>query len=144
MKEMKVSEAKKYLHGILKIKKKYVTCERLSKVIGVYPDVIALNLSYFVPTIMMDPDYNLLELVPVLKDYITSKEESKATKELNRNNFVSKKEVDRYENIADFIYQKYASAGGLMDRNAYLSDKDLKILKKLVTEEQNNRKTHKK
>lgn len=144
MKEMKVSEVKKYLHGILKIKKKYVTCERLSKVIGVYPDVIASNLSYFVPTIMMDPDYNLLELVPVLKDYITSKEESKATKELNRNNFVSKKEVERFENIADFIYQKYASAGGLMDRNAYLSDKDLKILKKLVTEEQNNRKTHKK
>ena len=144
MKEMKVSEVKKYLHGILKIKKKYVTCERLSKVIGVYPDVIASNLSYFVPTIMMDPDYNLLELVPTLKDYITSKEESKATKELNRNSFVSKKEVERFENIADFIYQKYASAGGLMDRNAYLSDKDLKILKKLVTEEQNNRKTHKK
>ena len=144
MKEMKVSEVKKYLNGILKIKKKYVTCERLSKVIGVYPDVIASNLSYFVPMIMMDPDYNLLELVPTLKDYITSKEESKVTKDLNRNNFISKKEVERYENIADFIYQKYASAGGLMDRNAYLSDKDLKILKKLVTEEQNNRKAHKK
>lgn len=144
MKEMKVSEVKKYLNGILKIKKKYVTCERLSKVIGVYPDVIASNLSYFVPMIMMDPDYNLLELLPTLKDYITSKEESKVTKDLNRNNFISKKEVERYENIADFIYQKYASAGGLMDRNAYLSDKDLKILKKLVTEEQNNRKAHKK
>lgn len=144
MKEMKVSEVKKYLNGILKIKKKYVTCERLSKVIGVYPDVIASNLSYFVPMIMMDPDYNLLELVPTLKDYITSKEESKVIKDLNRNNFISKKEVERYENIADFIYQKYASAGGLMDRNAYLSDKDLKILKKLVTEEQNNRKAHKK
>ena len=30
--------------------------------------------------------------------------------------------------------------GGLVDKNAYLSDRDLRVLKKLIQEEQNKRK----
>ena len=38
---------KKYLSALTKIKAKYVTAERLSRVIGVYPEVINETLSYF-------------------------------------------------------------------------------------------------
>ena len=60
MKEPKVSEVKKYLNAIIKLNKKYVTTERLSKVVGVYPDVITDTLCYFEPTLAMDYEYNLL------------------------------------------------------------------------------------
>ncbi len=143
MKEPKVSDVKKYLNGIIKAKRKYVTCERLSKIVGVYPEIIASNLAYFQPMIKMDPEYNLLELVPTLKKYLNDKEESKSSN-IVRTPVVYKKEVEQYEGITDFIYRKYASTGGLIDRNAQLSDKDLKVLKKLISEEQAKRKANKK
>ena len=40
MKEPKLSEVKKYLNAIIKMNKKYITTERLSKVVGIYPEVI--------------------------------------------------------------------------------------------------------
>ena len=51
----KVSDVKKYLNGVLKVNRKYVTSERLSKVVGIYPEIINETLSYFEPTIKMDP-----------------------------------------------------------------------------------------
>ena len=77
MKEPKVSDVKKYLNGILKINKKYVTSERLSKFVGVYPEIISEHLSYFEPTLQMDPEYNLMELVPTLKKWLNDQEENK-------------------------------------------------------------------
>ena len=35
------------------------------------------------------------------------------------------------------------SVGGLLDRNIVLTDRDLRVLKKLIVEEQANRKNHK-
>ena len=71
MKEPNVKELKKYLQGMAKLPKaKYITAERLSRIIGIYPEVINQNLSYFDPMIMMDYEYNLLELVPSVKKYI--------------------------------------------------------------------------
>ena len=60
MKAPNVSTLKKYLSAMAKIKKKYITAERLSKVVGVYPEIINENLSYFDPMINMDYEYNLL------------------------------------------------------------------------------------
>ncbi len=140
MKEPKLADVKKYLNAILKLKKKYVTTERLSRVVGLYPEIINETLSYFEPTINMDPDYNLMELVPALKEFIEKAEE-------NKNNFlakpqvvVKKKDVDQYDSIYDFVYRKMTNAGGLLDKNVILSDADLKILKKLISEEQAKRK----
>ena len=79
MKEPKLSEVKKYLNAIIKINKKYVTTDRLSKVVGIYPEIINEQLSYFEPTLMMDPEYNLMELVPTLKKYVIDKEEEKSS-----------------------------------------------------------------
>ena len=137
MSEPKVSEVKKYLSALEKMKKKYVTCERLSRVVGVYPDVISGTLSYFEPTLKMDPDFNLMELVPVMKQYIIEKEDNKNAPKAPA---IKKKQVEQYESIGDFIYKKMTIAGGLLDRNAHLSDTDLRILKRLIKDEQERRK----
>ena len=139
MKEPKLSEVKKYLSAIIKMNKKYVTSERLSKVVGIYPEIINEQLSYFEPTLMMDPEYNLLELVPTLKKYVVEKEEEKSNS-LVKKAPVKKQQSEQFESIADFIYKKMTSAGGLFDRSVVLSDSDLKTLKKLISAEQASRK----
>lgn len=139
MKQPKITELKKYLSAILKMNKKYVTTERLSKVVGVYPDVINETMIYFEPMINMDPDFNLMELVPVIKKYIIDKEEERSSTLLKRNT-VTKKTLVEYDSIGDFVYKKFTIAGGLLDKNAALTDKDLKILKRLINEEQAKRK----
>jgi len=137
----KVNDLKKYLNGLIKINRKYVTAERLSKYVGVYPEIINEHLSYFEPTLKMDPEFNLMELVPEIKKYLVEQEENKTL--VKKQPVVKKKDVDKYESINDFVYKKMTSVGGLLDRNVVLSDIDLKILKKLVSDEQNYRKTHK-
>lgn len=142
MKEPKINDVKKYLNGIIKINKKYVTSERLSKVIGVYPEIINENLSYFEPTLLMDYEFNLLELVSAMKEFIVEKEENK-TLSNSRKPAIKKRELEQYESINDFIYKKMTSVGGLLDRNIVLSDTDLRVLKKLIAEEQALRKSKK-
>ena len=143
MKEPKLSEVKKYLSAIVKLNKKYVTTERLSKVVGIYPEIINENLSYFEPTLMMDPEYNLMELVPTLKQFVIEKEEAKSSTLIKKPS-INKKQLEQYESISDFIYKRMTLVGGLLDRNVVLSDTDLRILKKLINEEQARRKNSKK
>ena len=137
----KASDLKKYLNGLIKINRKYVTADRLSKYVGVYPEIINEHLSYFEPTLKMDPEFNLMELIPEIKKYLIEQEENKTL--VRKQPVIKKKDVEKYESINDFVYKKMTSVGGLLDRNVVLSDIDLKILKKLVSDEQNYRKTHK-
>ena len=137
MKAPSVNVLKKYLSALTKIKAKYVTAERLSRVIGVYPEVINDTLSYFEPMLMMDPEYNLLALVPEIKKYLNELEEKKVPVEHVEG--VSKKEIEEYESVVDFIYKKM-SVGGIIDRGAVLSDRDLRVIKRLATEELKRRK----
>ena len=143
MKEPKLSEVKKYLSALVKLNKKYVTAERLSKVVGVYPEIINENLSYFEPTLMMDPEFNLMELIPTLKKFVIEKEEAKSNT-LVKKPPINKKQYEQYESVSDFIYKRMTFTGGLLDRNVVLSDTDLRILKKLISEEQARRKNAKK
>ena len=141
MKEPSVKDLKKYLQGMAKLPKaKYITSERLSRIIGIYPEVINENLSFFDPMIMMDYTYNLLELVPAVKKFIEAKEAKKAP--TPKPVVVKKDEINAYDNYFDFIYKKL-TYGGMLDRNVNLSDKDLKILKRLISEELANRKAKK-
>ena len=78
MKNPNIQTLKKYLNALSKIKGKYVTAERLSRSVGVYPEIICENLSYFEPTLMLDNSFNLLEIVPDIKKYIVDEEEKKA------------------------------------------------------------------
>ena len=141
MKEPKVNEIKKYLNGLTKLNKKYVTSERLSKVVGIYPEIINEQLSYFEPLLKMDPEYNLMELIPTLKKFVIDREENKTL--ISKKPAIKKQELEQYESINDFIYKKMTSVGGLLDYNIVLTDRDLRVLKKLITDEQNKRKNGK-
>ena len=143
MKEPKLNDIKKYLNAILKLNKKYVTSERLSKVVGVYPEIINENLSYFEPTLMMDPEFNLMELIPALKKFVIEKEEAKNTTLIKKPQ-INKKQLEQFDSVSDFIYKKMTFTGGLLDRNVVLSDTELRILKRLISEEQARRKNAKK
>ena len=137
MAEPKVSEIKKYISAMEKMKKKYITVDRLSHVVGYYSDVIQNTLEYFEPMLKMQPDFNLLELIPAMKQFVIDKEENKV-KEIKAP-AIHKKELEKFDSITDFIYKKL-TYGGVVDRNAELSDTDLRILKKLISEEQAKRK----
>ena len=141
MKAPSVSILRKYLSALTKIKAKYVTAERLSRVIGVYPEVINDTLSYFEPMLMMDPEYNLLALVPDMKKYIEDKEAEKQAP-VQPIETVSRKQLEEYESVVDFIYKKM-SVGGIIDRGAYLTDRDLRIIKRLAQDELKKRKNKK-
>ena len=141
MKEPSVKDLKKYLQGMAKLPKaKYITSERLSRIVGIYPEVINENLSYFDPMVKMDYEFNLLELVPQMKKFIEAKEAKRAP--TPKPVVVKKDEIDLYDNYFDFIYKKL-TYGGMIDKSVELSDKDLKILKKLISEELANRKAKK-
>jgi len=132
MKGPSVTVLKKYLTAMSKNKVKYMTCERLSRIVGVYPEVIADNLSYFDPLLNMDPSYDLLVLIPQIKEYIQAEEDKKSN---NAPKVVAtKKDIDDYESVSDFVYKKMTYAG-MVDRNLALNEKDLRILKRLVNDE---------
>lgn len=137
MKKPAVTVIKKYLVCLNKIKAKYITSERLSKVLGIYPENINEVLSYFDPMIVMDYSYNLLDLKSVLEEYVAD-DENKRTP-ITTGEVATTKIISQYSNINDFVYQKM-TIGGMLDKNAYLSDIDLRTLKRLVSEEQARRK----
>ena len=132
MKGPSVTVLKKYLNAMTKNKVKYMTCERLSRIVGVYPEVIAEALSYFDPLLNMDPSYDLLVLIPQIKEYIQEEEEKKASNAPKI--MAKKKDISEYESVSDFVYKKMTFAG-MVDRNLVLNEKDLRILKRLVNDE---------
>ena len=127
---MNKTTAKKYLSAIHGSKRKHLTCEGLSLYMGIYPEIIARDLSEFEPMLAMDPTFNLRELTSALEQYI--EEQSKDKKEPRI--AVKKAEVSQYKSVADFVYNKM-TIGGLVDRNIPLSEKDLKLLRHLVNQE---------
>ena len=132
MKGPSVTVLKKYLNAMSKNKVRYMTCERLSHIVGVYPEVIAENLSYFDPMLNMDPSYDLLVLIPQMKEYIQQEEDKKVSGAPKV--VAKKKDVVPYESVSDFVYKKMTFAG-MVDRNLVLNEKDLRILKRLVNDE---------
>lgn len=123
--------AKKYLSSIKNYKKKYLTSETLSRINGLYPEVINKDLSEFEPMLAMDPSYNLKDLIPVIEEYIASIEVNKKPVK----HFEAKKESKKYSGVSDFVYKKMTVVGGLVDKSIVLSEDDLKVLRKLINEE---------
>lgn len=115
------------------MKRKYVTSELLSKEVGVYPDIINETFSYFDPMVNLDYQYNLMDLLEQLENLIN--ELSKENEKKPHKKLVTKKQLEQYSSINDFVYQKM-SIGGLIDRSAYLDDADLRTLKRLINQEQ--------
>ncbi len=132
--------AKKYLSAIKGAKKKHLTSEVLGRLMGIYPDVIREQLSYFEPLITMDMDYDCHDAIPAIEEYISSLEENKVVKDRV---VIRKNELSEYDGLGDFVYKKF-TIGGLVDRNIVLSEVDLKVLKKIVNEELTNLSKNKK
>ena len=124
---MNKTTAKKYLSAINSSKRRHLTCEALSLSMGIYPELIAQDLSEFEPMLAMDPSYDLRDLVPALEEYIEKMSQEKKEPRI----VVKKAEIDEYKSIGDFIYQRM-TVGGLVNRNLELNEKDLKALRKLV------------
>ena len=135
-----INVLKKYLNALTKTKFKYVTSDKLAHMVGIYPEVINDTLSYFEPMLLMDYEYNLKDLIPAIEQFIKEEEDKKTP--VVRKEAVTKKTLGEFDSISDFIYQKM-SIGGMLDKNRQLTDKELRILKKLINEEQLKRKNKK-
>lgn len=138
---MTKSLARKYLKDISSYKKKYVTVDLLSNKVGKYPEIIAEELSYFEPLLRMDPSYNVKDLIPSIEKYL-EEQENKEKEKKERPVQIKRAQVSEYDSIADFIYRKM-TIGGIVDKNMSLSTTDLKILKRLVNDELQIRKSKK-
>ncbi len=123
--------AKKYLSFIKGNKKKHLTSDALGRTMGVYPDVVREQLSFFEPLITMDMDYNTHDIVPLIEEYLESLEQKKVP---NDRIVIRKEKIDEYDGLGDFVYKKF-TIGGLVDKNIVLNEVDLKVLKRIVNEE---------
>jgi len=106
----------------------------LSRLVGLYPDVLADTIAYFEPMIRMDPSINTRDLIPQFNEYV-----AEPMKPVDPNKpkapRVDKRVLAQYSSIADFVYKKMTNVGGLVDTSMELSDEDLAVLEKLVSNE---------
>ncbi len=121
-------------------KRKYVSLDMVSKNVGVYVEVLANELAFINPCLLMDPNVNIKSLLPSIEEAIEKEEaKKKASGSMPKAEPVSKKELASYSSISDFAYKKLTNAGGLVDSTISLSDHDLRVLKKLVEREDGER-----
>jgi hypothetical protein len=123
----------KIYQALLATSQKYVTSEMLSQSIGIYPDVINDALSLFNPVVTLDVTFNVLELLPAIKQHLGS-----ATAVSTKKQRPPSKPLP-FTTFSDFVYEKMTMAG-IVDRNIQLSEKDLKLAKKLIQNELKARK----
>ena len=133
------AEVKRILGALRRSKKKFVTLEALSRLVGLYPDVLAETLAYFEPMIRMDPSINTRDLVPAMEEYLKEPIKPVSAKAKPKKIAVSSKELAKYSSIADFVFKKMTSVGGLVDTSKKLTDEELRILEKLVQRETQKR-----
>lgn len=138
MSKLTKRQAQRIAASLRKGKKKYISLDELSTLIGIYPDVLGQQLITFSPMILMDPSINCKELLPQIEEYIAHYDAAKKPKAPSTPT-VRKKDVTEYSGITDFVYKKMTTAGGLVDPSFELDDKDLKILHKLVVNEKKAR-----
>jgi NADH/NAD ratio-sensing transcriptional regulator Rex len=113
---------------------KYVTAEMLSQTLGIYPDMINEALSLFNPVVTLDVTFNLKDLLPQLENYLGTNKPL-----ITKKRTVTKTMEKQFASFSEFVYEKMTLAG-IVDKNIVLSDKDLKLAKKLIQTELKSRK----
>ena len=138
-----ITRVKEYSRTLKSINKKYITLEMLMKKTGRLGELINDDLVYFDPLIKFDVAYNYATLLPKLEEYIANYEQTlQKPREIVP---VKAKELDKYDSISDFIYQKMTiGKSGIIDKNRVLTDRELRALKRLINDEQARRKAEKK
>lgn len=125
------AEVKRVLGALKRSKKKFVSLEALSRLVGLYPDVLADTLAYFEPMIRMDPSINTRDLIPAMQEYLAEPMKPVSPNKPKKAP-ISKKEIAQYSSIADFVFKRMTNVGGLVDTSTRLSDEDLRVLERLV------------
>ena len=64
-------------------KKKFLSLDALARKMGIYPEVLGQELSYFNPMILMDPSLNMKSLLPDMEAELAADEEKKADKPIS-------------------------------------------------------------
>ncbi len=131
MKQPTLIFVKKVVSAIKSKKKKYITCEMISKDLGIYPEVIADNLSFFDAMVSLDYEYDIRTLLSDLEQYINSYHANKSTKK----NATRTTKLDDDVTIGSFIYDKFTLPGGIIDSSVKLTTAELKQLKTLILKE---------
>ena len=126
------TNVKKYLKIITETKKKVFTCDDLSKISGVKVEVLRNEFLDFYPLIGLEINYDLHSLVPALETYLTKLEKVPVKKRV----VVRNKTLKKYKTFVDYIYKKMTFSGGMLDSGYVLSIEDVKILKKLLNNEE--------
>lgn len=129
-----------------KNKRKNISLDYLSKIIGIYPDVLGTELSYFCPMILMDPTINVRDYLEDMKRYLSepSKNVSKKKASKEKRERIYKKELEEYKGIVDFIYKKMTTVGGLLDPGYEVERHDIRIMEKLLQLERKKLKNQRK
>lgn len=135
MAKLKVIYLKKVQAFLAKSNKKYLSFDDLCRGVGVYSDVLGPELSYFMPMILMDSSLNMRDLEPLISVYLADQEGGNANAPAAPRVIATKKEMEEYPTIGDFVYRKMTGVSGLVDRTCVLSDHDLHLLEKIVQRE---------
>lgn len=122
------TNAKKFINIISKSKKKVFTCDDLSRASGLKVDVIRDYMSEFYGMIYLDPNHNLVDLLPDLNNFVLVKSKT-SNKKVKK---ISHKEYEEYASVTDYIYKKMTLPGGIFDSGYVVNAKDKKILKHLL------------
>ncbi len=122
MEKLTKVKTKKYLDTIKKANKKYVSASYVSKTLGIREEIIREDLSYFDDLIRIMEDFNLVEIIPSLKEYINKRVPREKTS-------------IKYLSIADFVYKNMTTSGGLIDKYSKLDKQQLMDLNLLVKKE---------
>jgi len=139
MGEPKKNDIKMIVGAIKRSSQKFIPLDKLSRLVGLYPDIISDELVFFDPMIKFDPSINTRDLLGAMETYL-GPENPKIKENRPKRVMVTKKELLEYPSITDFVYKKMTSIGGLVDTSMRLNDQDLHILQKLVNAEVGARK----
>ena len=134
------TEIRRIAGAIKRSKKKVISLDLLSRLTGLYPDVLGDKLREFEPMILLDGSINCRDILPALEEYLEAPRETAKKKPVVKAPPVRKKDLAGYSSVADFVYKKMTSVGGLVDTSIRLSDEDLALLKKIIEREQKKRK----
>lgn len=120
----------KIVRAIKKSDLKFYTIDHLSKDTAIKKQILEDDLSSYLPLIYFGYEYNLKDYLDEFIDKLET-----LNKEPVKKRAYKKKDIDKYENFVDFIYQNMTDNGGIFDTGYVLTKKDISIIRKLLKEE---------
>ncbi len=120
----------KILRAIKKTDIKFYTVEDLSKDTAIKKSALQDDLIDYLPLVYFGYEYNLKDVLPELEEKLKVLTQTPVKKRIYK-----KKDIQKYENFVDFVYQNMTDNGGIFDTGYVLTKKDISIIRKLLKEE---------